>query len=256
VCLRFVRKVSLSIIVSDADTGNRSLFLHKIPGSQKTESEKTEVTEETKRGSTKSHVLSRMRNFVVVGNVATTSPDFSLEDIPGTSGRLDILCRCINSAFVLSHGIRKDVRIFLVLCGGDTPKTLCLRGQDLRHLNPDERTTAALMKKALALDATERWQRSTPGIFVRQGSLKDLSILRDCTIYYLREDGPDVREQELNPDRDATFFLGDHMGVREEDETLLEELGTKVVSVGPRSLHADHCIVLINNELDRREASL
>ena len=92
--------------------------------------------------------------------------------------------------------------------------------------------------------------------FVRQGSLKDLSILRDCTIYYLREDGPDVREQELNPDRDATFFLGDHMGVREEDEKLLEGLGAKVVSVGPRSLHADHCIVLINNELDRREASL
>ena len=34
-----------------------------------------------------------MRIFVVVGHKATTQPSFSLEDIPGTSGRLDILCR-------------------------------------------------------------------------------------------------------------------------------------------------------------------
>ncbi|HOC66453.1 MAG TPA: tRNA (pseudouridine(54)-N(1))-methyltransferase TrmY, partial [Methanothrix soehngenii] len=85
-----------------------------------------------------------MRIFVVVGHKATTQPSFSLEDIPGTSGRLDILCRSVTAAFVLSHGIRKDVLVYLVLLGGETPKTIRLMGETLRHLNPDERTTAAL----------------------------------------------------------------------------------------------------------------
>lgn len=63
-----------------------------------------------------------MRIFVVVGHKATTQPSFSLEDIPGTSGRLDILCRSVTAAFVLSHGIRKDVLVYLVLLGGETPR--------------------------------------------------------------------------------------------------------------------------------------
>jgi tRNA pseudouridine-54 N-methylase len=76
-----------------------------------------------------------MRNFVIVGHKATTNPNFSLEDIPGTSGRLDILCRSVTAAFVISHGIRKDVCVYLVLLGGDVAKTIRLQGETLRHLN-------------------------------------------------------------------------------------------------------------------------
>jgi tRNA (pseudouridine54-N1)-methyltransferase len=194
-----------------------------------------------------------MRNFVVVGNRAATTPDFSLEDIPGTSGRIDILCRCINSAFVLSHGIRRDVHVYLILRGGGAPKTIHLRGMDLRHLNPDERTTAALLKKALALEVDSSWTKSTPGIFVRIGDLADLEVFGRGPTYYLREDGSDYRG--LSSDVDGTFVLGDHIGLSEEDEAFLMDLRAAIVSVGPRSLHADHCIVLINNELDRREAA-
>ena len=114
-----------------------------------------------------------MRTFIVVGHKATTSPNFSLEDIPGTSGRLDILCRAVTAAFMLSHGIRKDVCVYLVLLGGEVPKTIQLRGETLRHLNPDERTTAALLKKALAVPAEPRWAMSTTGIFVRTGGLAE-----------------------------------------------------------------------------------
>ena len=193
-----------------------------------------------------------MRNFVVVGNLAATTPDFTLEDIPGTSGRIDILCRCINSAFVLSHGIRRAVQVYLIFRGGPAPKMVHLRGWDLRHLNPDERTTAALLKKALALEADSKWRGSTPGISVRAGDLADLAVYGEGTTYYLREDGSDFRG--LYSAGDGTFVLGDHIGLGEGDEAFLEGLGAKIVSVGPISLHADHCIVLINNELDRREA--
>ena len=197
-------------------------------------------------------VLRAMRTFIIVGHKATTSPNFSLEDIPGTSGRLDILCRCINAAFVLSHGIRKDVFVYLVLLGGEVPKTICLKGETLRHLNPDERTTAALLKKALALAATPEWAMSTSGIFVRMGGLAEvLSDLKVAKMLYLREDGADIRSIECcGLSGDAAFILGDHMGMTSDEEALLEQGGAKVVSIGPASLHADHCIVLVNWMLD------
>lgn len=193
-----------------------------------------------------------MRNFVIVGHKATTNPNFSLEDIPGTSGRLDILCRSVTAAFVISHGIRKDVCVYLVLLGGEIPKTIQLRGETLRHLNPDERTTAALLKKALAVPATQEWAMSTSGIFVRTGGLAQvLGDLKAARLIYLREDGLDIRSLGAGAlAGDAAFILGDHTGMTPEEETMISEAGAEVISLGPTSLHADHCIVLINWFLD------
>lgn len=197
-----------------------------------------------------------MRTFIIVGHRATTSPNFSLEDIPGTSGRLDILCRAVTAAFVLSHGIRKDVCVYLILLGGEIPKTIRLDGLTLRHLNPDERTTAALLKKALAVPATPLWALSTSGIFVRTGGLEQLlADLKDVKLIYLREDGADIRGLDAGGNSgglstEAAYILGDHTGMTPEEEALLELAGAKVVSLGPTSLHADHCIVLLNWFLD------
>ncbi len=55
-----------------------------------------------------------------------------------------------------------------------------------------------------------------------------------------------------NPiDKDGVFILGDHLGLTEGEEELVLGLSTGTISVGPLSLHADHCIILILNELDR-----
>ncbi len=196
--------------------------------------------------------LKAMRTFVVVGHKATISPNFSLEDIPGTSGRLDILCRCVNAAFVLSHGIRKDVTVYLVLLGGNPPKTICLKGEMLRHLNPDERTTAALLKKALALAARPEWAASTSGIFVRTGGLAEvIGDLMAMKLIYMKEDGAEIGGiDDSSPPGDAAFILGDHQGMTSDEEAMLEQAGAMVVSVGSTSLHADHCIVIINWMLD------
>ena len=202
-------------------------------------------------------VFRAMRTFIIVGHKATTAPNFSLEDIPGTSGRLDILCRAVTAAFVLSHGIRKDVCVYLVLLGGEISKTIQLRGETLRHLNPDERTTAALLKKALAVPATSAWAMSTSGIFVRTGGLAGvLEDLKAAKLIYLREDGADIRSLDegglggCSLSGDAAFILGDHTGMMPDEESLIEQAGARTVSLGPTSLHADHCVVLINWLLD------
>ena len=135
------------------------------------------------------------------------------------------------------------------------PKTICLKGIELRHLNPDERTTAALLKRALAIPTTHDWSRSTPGIYARTGGLAELlQDFKHMRLLYLREDGDDIRDIcRANLCGDSVFILGDHLGMSPEEEILIEKAGRGVVSLGPNSLHTDHCIVLINNELDRLE---
>ncbi len=155
---------------------------------------------------------------------------------------------------MLSHGIRKDVNVYLVLLGGGHAKVLWLKGDELKHLNPDERTTAALIKRALAVVAGPDWTKSTPGIFIRIGSLSDaLKSLQDNRLFYLRENGMDIRNISNSSTLDnVAFILGDHTGMTPEEECLINQARAETISIGPTSLHADHCIAIINNEFDRR----
>ena len=49
-----------------------------------------------------------MRRFLVVGHRAVTSADFSLDDLAGAAGRMDILLSAANAALLLAHEIRQD----------------------------------------------------------------------------------------------------------------------------------------------------
>ena len=139
-----------------------------------------------------------------------------------------------------------------MLLGGEAAKTIQLRGDTLRHLNPDERTTAALLKKALAVLASPQWTMSTSGIFVRFGGLPELlADLKDAKLFYLREDGTDIREiARRGFDGEMAFILGDHTGMTAEEESLIASAGAQTVSLGATSMHADHCIVILNWQLD------
>ncbi len=195
-----------------------------------------------------------MHRFLVLGHEAHTSPDFSLDDVPGTSGRIDVLARCAASAFLLSHGIRMDVELYLVLCGPSRPpRTIRMVGAELRHLNPDERSTAALFLRALQIESIAE-SMSTPGIYVSgMGFAKLLETLGGPFIL-LKEDGEDMRNHRVP--RDAIFVLSDHIDFNEEDEKALMAHDPAVLSLGPRSLHSNQCITIVHNELDRREATV
>ena len=196
-----------------------------------------------------------MRRFVVIGHRAVTSGDFKLDDLAGGTGRLDVLLRCINSAFFLSHNIRRDTEIHLILQGPPhPPKTVRLVGSELKYLNPDERSTAALVRNAL-LQKVAAEERSSPGIYVSNRSYRDVLSLvpKGEQIVYLREDGTDVRE--FGFEQDVTFVLGDDQDLTLEEEGMLLKYEPKIISLGPASYHADHCISIVNNELDRRGLS-
>lgn len=193
-----------------------------------------------------------MRRFVVIGHKAASAPGFSLKDLPGTGGRLDILARCVGNAFLVSHGLRADVELATLHLGPPSPpKAVWMQAARLKHLNPDERTTATLLEKALGAPTTGPvWQPATPGVQVAVRTLAELLDEWRDPLFVLHEDGEDVARADL-PAR-ATFVLGDHLGFTAEEEALLAARGAARVSLGPVSLQADQCVTALHNHLDRR----
>lgn len=195
-----------------------------------------------------------MINFLIVGHKALTTGNFNLNDISGGAGRLDILVRCVNSSFFLSHNIRKNVELYLVMQGGDdAPKTIRFSGESIRYLNPDERSTSSLVRNALLKKIPEGEEiKSSPGVYVSRRSFEDIiEYLSDKGKFvYLKEDGTDCREYDFP--EDITFVLGDSTDLTEEEESILLKKEIDTISIGPISLHTDHCILLVHNEIDRK----
>ena len=50
---------------------------------------------------------------------------------------------------------------------------------------------------------------------------------------------------------DETFVLSDHQNLTPEEEEVLSKKGARKISLGKKLYHADHCIVVVNHELDR-----
>lgn len=188
-----------------------------------------------------------MPKFAVLGHKAVTSPNFSLNDMPGGAGRMDVLCRCINTSFFLSHDLRRDVECYLILLGGDEETTLRFSGETIRSLNPDERSAGALIKKGLTMSAANDFKKAADGIYIRKGGLAKL--LAEEKFALLDENGEDIR---LAKDLPENYILSDHMNFTEEEMELIKDLPK--YSVGPKILHADHTITILLNELDRRAA--
>ena len=187
-----------------------------------------------------------MTSFAIIGHLARTDGDFALNDLPGSGGRMDILCRCVNTSFFLSHDLRRDVNCYLILCGKPVPpKTIRFSGNALRSLSPDERSAGALIKKALAMPSGSIFRDAAPGVSVRKGGLAQL--MTEHTFGVLDEKGNDIRVAGEIPD---AFLLSDHLNFT-EDEELQVKLCPRY-SVGPACIHADHTITIVNNELDRR----
>ena len=213
-----------------------------------------------------------MRRFIIMGHRAMTTGDFSLNDLPGSSGRIDVLARSINSAFMLSHDIRREVEVVLVLLGPkDPPKTIRLVGNELKYLNPDERTTSALIRNALLKSSAMKKAQTTnspepnitknnkpigelkasPGIYISNNNFADVleRYSSNSNLIYLHESSQDISRFEVKDD--LTFILSDDKDFTQEEEQLIRKHSTQEISLGPTAYHSDHCITIIHHLLDQ-----
>ncbi|MDF2695515.1 MAG: hypothetical protein K0S65_3898 [Labilithrix sp.] len=202
-----------------------------------------------------------VRNFAIIGQKASSTEDFILDDLPGTSGRLDVLVRCLRAAMLPSHGLRRGVVVYLVLLGGPlAPRVVRVDGAAVQFLRPDERSLAVRMKKVLtsraddpSADAASRWVTVRPGFAVIRGGFERvLADVDNATPWILDEGAPDVRDVSDLASNHGLFVIGDHLGIPDDIRAQLEAAGARRISIGPVSLHADDVVTLVTNELDRR----
>ena len=188
-----------------------------------------------------------MRQFIVLAHELPANADISLDDLPG-AGRLDLLARSVTSALLVSHDVREDVRVRLLVDG----YVIGFEGSDVRRLNPDERSTAARIRDAI--EAREQAIGSmaatpSPGVSIRQGDLESvLDELDGSTVVQLHGEGEPITEGTLS--EDVAFVLSDHREFTDAEAQLLAERADERLSLGPRALHADQAITVAHNYLD------
>ena len=183
------------------------------------------------------------RNFVIIGHRAHTIADWKLDDLCGGAGRLDVLVRCVTTALWKSHGIRQDTDIWLILNGPpDAPITVHFSGEKIRYLNPDERSTAALIRNGLIKYKNETSAMETsPGITMERIGLDEVLKKLPNPILLSENGGETIGKAN-------TFILGDDKDPTEEEIEILRKLPK--ISLGKESLLSSACITLIHHRLD------
>ena len=171
---------------------------------------------------------------------------------------MDEVARSVSNAFTLSNDLRRDTEMTILFVSEPPPRARRIRlvGSRLRFLNPDERSTAALLKNALVRSIpAERETESSPGLFV--GPVEPEPEIRAFSefpgAFWLTEPGNPIREAEL-AGPDASAILSDPYDPSEAEVALLDSLGLRRLSLGPRSMRTSQCIDVLHNELDLRAA--
>jgi tRNA (pseudouridine54-N1)-methyltransferase len=188
-----------------------------------------------------------VRRFIVCGHEAPLDPEFALNALTG-AGRVDLLARCVTAGFLLSHGIREDVEVSLVL---QDELTVRFDGRDLKQLHPDERSAAALIRTALegkqgAIGAMEA--NPAPGVYVGKRNLEATLDASSGVLVELHEDGAPATGSP--PPDDPVFVLSDHRNFTDDEADLLAARADSRVCVGPERLHADHTMTVAHNWCD------
>jgi tRNA (pseudouridine54-N1)-methyltransferase len=199
-----------------------------------------------------------MRRFLILAHRVPTDGEFTLNDLAGGAGRLDEVARGVSTAFTLSNDLRRDTEVSILFVASPPPQArrIDLFGARLRFLNPDERSTAALLKNALvrSRDFPHPFE-SSPGLVVAAAepmpSLR--TFLEQPNPVWLCEDGFPI-EQWPSTGGQVAAVVSDPYDPTPEEREVLAASGVPRVSVGPRSLRTSQVIDLVHHELDLREA--
>ncbi|HXW66632.1 MAG TPA: tRNA (pseudouridine(54)-N(1))-methyltransferase TrmY [Thermoplasmata archaeon] len=197
-----------------------------------------------------------MRRFLLLAHRVPVSGRFSLNDLAGGAGRMDEIARAVSTAFTLSNDLRRDTEVTVLFVAEPPPaaRRIDLVGARLRYLNPDERSTAALLKNALSRSSgVDRTLEASPGLTV--GPVAPDPALREFLerpgAVWLTEAGEPIERWDPGAG-DVGALLSDPYDPSELEASIARASGVPRLSVGPRSLRASQVIDLVHGELDRR----
>ncbi|MEW5936844.1 MAG: tRNA (pseudouridine(54)-N(1))-methyltransferase TrmY [Candidatus Thermoplasmatota archaeon] len=192
-----------------------------------------------------------MRCFVIVAHRIPPRGDFSLNDLCGSGGRVDVIARAVTAALLLSNDVRRDVEVRIALSNPEGSRLLRFVGSSIRYLSADERSTAALVRNALLRCPSKGETMASPGLYVSRGGIEEALVGAETIV--LLEEG--ATEPEWRALCDPTFVLSDDLGFSERERELLRPLCTMRAGLGPLPLHTDHCIAIVNHMMDMARQS-
>ena len=199
-----------------------------------------------------------MRRFLLLAHRVPPAGNFTLNDLAGGAGRMDEIARAVSTAFTLSNDLRRDTEVTILFVAEPIPRARRIEifGARVRFLNPDERSTAALLKNALTRSVEHpRDFESSPGLRVGPcDPAADLArfLARPGSVW-LSEDGSPIEEWR-SAAGDIAAVVSDPYDPAEGELAILRASGAPKLSVGPRSLRTSQVIDLVHRVLDGREA--
>jgi tRNA (pseudouridine54-N1)-methyltransferase len=198
------------------------------------------------------------RELLLLVHRVPTDGNFTLNDLAGSGGRMDEVARVLSTALTVSNGLRRDVRVTLLFRAPEpsAERRIVVEGARVRYLNPDERSTAALLKNALVRSVlAEAPVESSPGLTVdRRPALPELAAFLDRPgALWLDEAGDPLPEAGLAPP--VAAVLADPSGPAEDERALLEARAVPRRRIGPVSLRSSQVVDVLWNALDRGEAA-
>ena len=200
-----------------------------------------------------------MRHFIYFSSRARTSGNFPLDNLM-KAGRMDIAIHVIIATFFLSHSVREDVKLHLIFYGApDPPKHIEIMLKQRRGIPKEEasldvskKDIAGLIKRILYKYKPGKKTEVLPGCFIEKKSL--LNVIEELRkqgkeIFILDKKGEDIRKSKISDN--SVFILGDQEGLPKKELKRLKRT-SKSISLGQKTYFASQVVVIVNNELDRR----
>ncbi|MBV1877811.1 MAG: hypothetical protein KUG79_09240 [Pseudomonadales bacterium] len=199
-----------------------------------------------------------MPEYIIRARQAPTDAGQFLRAV-GTSAHVEYLAQIMINTLFVSKGHRKDTTLTLVLEDSrDFSRAISLKGESMGSL-PGLTETGLLAVIAECLKAAANLEKECTvemanGIQIQAISFEHLikARVQNQRVYLLDKKGEDVRDLEL--EQSAVYILTDHIPMPRKTFKSLRRQGVRNISLGPTMLHASQCVVLIQNEYDRRIA--
>tara|TARA_B100001750_G_scaffold213377_1_gene195810 strand:+ start:45 stop:632 length:588 start_codon:yes stop_codon:yes gene_type:complete len=193
------------------------------------------------------------RRFAIIGHRAPSSGKINLNDLAGSSGRMDVLARAVNTALFLSHDIRQDTDITLHLLGGPGPaRRIWFQGSKLRGVYSDERAIAGQVGKALKepVPAIGQWVEIHPGFWHSGGGIEQTihEWNRDDVRSFVLDAGGESFDSERHVWDAIGFILSDDQPFTDADNEIMQNL--EKISLGNQWLQGHSCISILHHQLD------
>ena len=191
-----------------------------------------------------------------------TDEAFLIRDVPGTSGRLDVVCRILIAAYRTTSIFTSCIQVNAIL-GGPPHPPLLLRIDDVTSGEfPESELSCALIIKDLLHNyrtTKAEYSRQWPQFSIMAKSFDD--ILKEAAsassqLLYLVEKGKPLDQVKIDFDKPITLILGDDQGLHAEHEKLVYQYPVQEVSIGTRSLLGSQVISLVLLEMAQRKEAM